>query len=284
MHRGLLTEYLLAQEQGLPEHHPASPIVEFIAQLAKMNYTACQAVLDAGFLDALLQVYSCSFVDLLTLSHAQHSIIEARRKDLSMTCVAALAAVGQHPDVSAQTSTHPIRVLLWRPVPSTLAHRASERRSKWRELGHDIVTRRLASFPKIMRMPINMAHCDWAELTDMCIDLVEFSRRVRRYTCSFTQCSSLRLYSRREHWHGSDNAGNAVKVMQQCFELRGAYEQALRAALDEISTGEREELMFRLPPVPPGSIKDNVSVDPPVAKIIEHDEEQRRKYKAVCLQ
>ena len=164
------------------EYHPASPLVDFIIELAQINY---QAVLDSGFLDMLLCMYVCDFRSGDTLPPSIQRLISRIDLDYSDSamlgaCTAALQMLCQQTDALAVVLAHPI-CALW-PKNETLLYqfgpRSDERCLQWRELGPVISTRRLTVLPEILLLPITKELADSIRLNDVCVDIVEFSRQV----------------------------------------------------------------------------------------------------------
>ena len=182
MHKELFEVYLSSWGLNSPEYHIVSALVDFVVELAQMNYVACQAVLDSGFLDVVLCMYTCSFTFDKHMGDLNQTIadFEAHQNWTSKTCSAALAILCHQPGAQAVVSTHPICTLLWRPLPSLLRHRTSKRQAKWRQLGPVIIRRRLASLPAFLPLSVMRRESDWASLTDLSIDLVEFTRQVAK--------------------------------------------------------------------------------------------------------
>jgi hypothetical protein len=181
MHRKLRNTYIASQRQDPPEDHTASPLLDFIVGLAQVNDAACEAVLDAGFLDMLLCMYTCGFTDTMHTSpvRADSEIAEARDA-IFMDCSAALLALCRHPDFVAVVSAHPICVL-WpknRQLLSIFGCQIMERYEVWGQLGLVMATRRLQSLalwhlPTTKDTDSNMDH-----VVDAWVDLVQFSRYV----------------------------------------------------------------------------------------------------------
>src|ERR1700689_1491475 len=113
MHAELLEVYVHSQKQDPPEFHVAAPVVDFVIELAQVNYTACQAVLDAGFLDMLLCMYICCYTSSSIHITASHNAgIEALRVHMHEACSVALTTICRQRDALAVVSAHPICVLL----------------------------------------------------------------------------------------------------------------------------------------------------------------------------
>ncbi|KIM86350.1 hypothetical protein PILCRDRAFT_322932 [Piloderma croceum F 1598] len=165
-----LTDAYFSSQQS-NENHPASPLVDFIMIVAKVNQATCQAVLRSGFLDMLLCMYACNFIS------STHSVGEIRgdRNTLFEAVCAALVMLCRDPDADGVISAHPI-CGLW-PMDQSLrillGGRIQRRQRLWRQLGHDIVMRRISSLAKMLGTTEVL---DLAELTDARIDIFEFSR------------------------------------------------------------------------------------------------------------
>ena len=140
MHQELLNVYLSCQNHQR-ESHIGSPLVDFIVGVAQVNYSACEAVVDAGFLDMLLCMYACNFISNLetTVPHGANDTDERLYLVLE-ACSAALLTLCQQPDVQIRVFAHPIYVL-WPESASLLSvfgRRTKERHMKWRQLGPEI--------------------------------------------------------------------------------------------------------------------------------------------------
>lgn len=176
MHRELFNE-MFALSERLEDL--AYSIVVFIRDLAQVNLSTCQAVLDAGFLDVLLCMYACNFSTMKTVTEDTYRVdlpmpkVQGNR--MTDICKAALGICRQLASAPNAPSTHPISVLLQWPLYSTVAQRTSQRQTKWRQLEklrRPLIERRLV----VLSDGIPSWPTDWAQLIDMCIDLVEFSK------------------------------------------------------------------------------------------------------------
>jgi hypothetical protein len=168
------------------EYHPASPLVDFIAELTQTNY---QAVLDSGFLDMLVCMYICNFSsggDAFSLSQRLISDIAWDPWDHSAmmeACTTTLQMLCKQTDALAVVLAHPVSVL-WPKNQALLflfGHRLNERCFQWREVGSVIVARRLAVLPGLLQLPVTKKKSDFFRLVDLCVDCVEFSRQVALY-------------------------------------------------------------------------------------------------------
>jgi hypothetical protein len=196
MNMELMQAYVSRMNTGTlrGEYHPASPLVDFITELARTNY---QAVLDSGFLDMLLCMYACNFSSGETTSPFTRRLASKIGSDhntaLLEACSALLAILCQHADALVVVSAHPLCVL-WpknRNLLFLFGRRSNERCLQWRELGSVIVAHRLAALPDLLQLPI-MDKADFSQLTDVCVDIVEFSRyMVPHLICEYyaNQCS-----------------------------------------------------------------------------------------------
>jgi hypothetical protein len=161
MHRKLFNTYISSQRQDPPEDHTASPLLDFIVKLAQVNDVACEAVLDSGFLDMLLCMYTCGFTDSMISPFAgsrTNSEIDEARDIIFVNCSAALLALCRHPDFVAIVLTHPVSVL-WpkdRRLLSIFGCQLRERYETWRRLGSVIAARRLKSLRSLSRLPSTM--------------------------------------------------------------------------------------------------------------------------------
>jgi hypothetical protein len=158
------------------EYHPASPFIDFIVSLSQINYSVCQAVLDAGFLDMLLCMYVCNFACNIPL---YHGIVGVHGKSKMMeACTDALLQLCEYPGAFTIVSAHPL-CAIWpknRPLILRLGHREQNRHLTWRKLGPLVVTRRLASLPDFLELQIPENDLPDYLLTEACTDLVDFAR------------------------------------------------------------------------------------------------------------
>jgi hypothetical protein len=180
MHAELFRVYTSFQYDNSPEYHDVSPLFDFVVELAQMSYVACQAVLNSGFLDVVLCMYICNFTRDTRARGLYRTIadLEMRGNRMSRACSVALGTLCRQPGAQAVVSAHTICTLLWRPLPTLLAQRTSERQAKWRQLGPVMATRRLAALPAFLPLSVMRKESDWGTLTDLSIDLVEFTRHV----------------------------------------------------------------------------------------------------------
>jgi hypothetical protein len=188
MHRKLFNTYISSQRQDPPEDHTASPLLDFIVKLAQVNDVACEAVLDSGFLDMLLCMYTCGFTDSMISPFAgsrTNSEIDEARDIIFVNCSAALLALCRHPDFVAVISTHPVSIL-WpknRQLLSIFGCQRTERYEVWRQLGPVMATRRLQSL-SLSRLPMTTeTDSDMDQVADAWVDLIQFSRYVVVFQC-----------------------------------------------------------------------------------------------------
>jgi hypothetical protein len=163
------------------EYHPASPVIDFVTKLAQINY---QAVLDSGFLDMLLCMYVCNFSSSETVVLFPQQLTIKTDSDHSAmleACTAVLEMLCQQADALAVVSAHPV-CTLWpksRALLDLFGRRSKkERYLQWREMGTDVVARRLVALPALLQLHMTKRKSDFAQLTDVCVDIVEFSRQV----------------------------------------------------------------------------------------------------------
>jgi hypothetical protein len=161
------------------EYHPASPLIDFITEVARFNN---QAVLDSGFLDMLLCMYVCNFSSGNPAFPYTQRLIDRMRSDrgaILASCTAALELLSETSDALAVISAHPV-CILW-PKNRTLlfqfGRRSNERHLQWRYLGTVVAVRRLAALSEHLLLPMTKKS-DLSRLIDICVDIVEFSRRV----------------------------------------------------------------------------------------------------------
>lgn len=177
MHRGLFSVYL--SNQSISESHPASPLVDFMVKLSTANATTCIAVLESGSLDMILCMYVCNF-SYENISRDSRRRYQGSRSRMFQECCAAILRFSQQPDARTIICDHPISAL-W-PQTASLAsifeRKLQIRATKWRELGPVIAFRRIACIPALLAL--SLAHSDFAtaDLIDLCVDIVEFSKWV----------------------------------------------------------------------------------------------------------
>lgn len=220
MHRELFNE-IFALSKSREDF--AYSVVVFVQKLVQVNLSARQAVLDAGFLDVLLCMYACNFSMMKTGTEGTYRVdlpmpkVQGNR--MTDICEAALGICQQLATAPNAPSDHPISVLLQWPLSSTVAHRTNQRQTKWQQLENlrrPLIERRLA----VLSNGIPSWPTDWAQLIDICIDLVEFSNMVKLY--------------------GQDNARNALELILRCIMDFSAPREAMCAALDEVSRADRQ--------------------------------------------
>jgi hypothetical protein len=176
----LMEAYIFSMNTGTykGEYHPASPLIDFVAELARIDY---QAVLDSGFLDMLLCMYVCNFSNGETVfSSAQRLIsnIGSDRRSMLEACTAVLEKLCQQANALVVVSAHPVYIL-W-PKTSALrilyVQRSNQRYLQWREMESVIVARRLATIPELLQLLMPEDESDLNQLADACVDIIEFSR------------------------------------------------------------------------------------------------------------
>jgi hypothetical protein len=176
----LMEAYISSMNTGTykGEYHPASPLIDFVAELARIDY---QAVLDSGFLDMLLCMYVCNFSNGETVfSSAQRLIsnIGSDRRSMLEACTAVLEKLCQQANALVVVSAHPVYIL-W-PKTSALrilyVQRSNQRYLQWREMESVIVARRLATIPELLQLLMPEDESDLNQLADACVDIIEFSR------------------------------------------------------------------------------------------------------------
>jgi hypothetical protein len=173
MHRDLVEPYLFSQPPSA--NHQASPLIDFLVTVARVNWSICEAVLNSGFLDMLVCMYTCNFTSDLG---SVENIERGRDSIIGSVCVA-LETLCCQPEARAAISRHPICVL-WPtkgPLPSALGDRRTGRQAVWRRLGPVIISRRLSSIRKLLCSLESTTSSRLAELPDAQADLLEFSRR-----------------------------------------------------------------------------------------------------------
>lgn len=158
------------------EYHPASPIIDFIVKVAQINHSACQAVLDAGFLDMLLCMYVCNFG--FSTSSRHFSVGIDGKSMMIEACSDALLQLSENPGAAAVIVAHPV-LSLWpknRPLTLLLKAKVTDRSTVWRTLGPLVIARRLASMSSIMEMQPVDEEFPVPAMEEACKDLVEFGR------------------------------------------------------------------------------------------------------------
>jgi len=176
MHRTLLDTYISSQKQDPQEYHTASPLVDFVIELAQVNDSACEAVLTSGFLDMLLCMYICGFTDTVRVVPFHEA--EQAQDSMFRDCSAALLALCRRLDFITVVSAHPVSVL-WpknREMLSLFSCQITQRFAVWIQLGHVMTTRRLQSLSRLHLPTMGETDCDLNRLADAWVDLVQFSR------------------------------------------------------------------------------------------------------------
>jgi hypothetical protein len=178
MHRELMMTYLTSQTPlgHHREYHPASPLVDFMVQVARNSHLACQAVLDAGFLDVVLCLYVCNFSCSMM---AQFHDVDGKPVILD-ACSNALAGLCKEPNALTVFSTHPLYILWPRSHAILLDPKrtARDRFVTWRRLGLLLVARRLVALPAIVESRVHDNESHSSLLSEACTDLVEFATQV----------------------------------------------------------------------------------------------------------
>lgn len=183
-YRELMLTYVTSQpanDHEFHEFHLASPLLDFLMTIATANDSSCQAVLDAGFLNMLLCMYTCNF----GYSLAPHRSASCDR--MLEACSDALLRLSECPGAATVISLHPVSSL-W-PKDELLSiqfqEEEGERAKAWRSLGEvqeDMVSRRLVSLSSALQYPVSNHRLPTPlypyPLMDMCRDLIEFSRQV----------------------------------------------------------------------------------------------------------
>jgi hypothetical protein len=143
------------------------PVIDFIVCFIDLNDSAYQVVIDAGFLDMLLRIYTV------------FPAFERGTSALSTKCTSALVKLSRQPDCLEAIIQHPICTLwtkcnqLFRDqLPNVVDDSIQIRCSSWRRTQRFCVMSRLVTTYKLL----STSRLKDAMATDMCIDLVEFSR------------------------------------------------------------------------------------------------------------
>lgn len=166
--------------QSSKEEHPALPLLSFVMNLLRSNKLAYDAVLKSGFLDVLLCIYIGNFTDdyIMTAISKKalnpHRVPEGRQALLE-SGRAILSCLSLREDTQKIISLHPVCVF-WPKDDSLLAmygYRVTEREAKWRDLGTELVARRLRAIEFLF---IAKGSGEFSERDDASIDLEEFSR------------------------------------------------------------------------------------------------------------
>jgi hypothetical protein len=157
-----------------PPNHSALSLLAFFVKLAETGATACQAILGAGFLDVLLCMYACNFVEGSCATIGVHNI---HRPGILESGSNTLTLLSPHYGIQAGVDAHPI-FTLWpnKELPlSKLNSHLADRQEMWRKVGPVIVAQRLSSLGVLLQPPMIIKDYDLAEFTDAYTDLVEFS-------------------------------------------------------------------------------------------------------------
>lgn len=178
MHLDLTTAYINCQKhQKLRrEYHPASPFMDFILELASEEHLARQSIVDSGFLDMLLCMYTCNFAFKTYYGVDGLSGSSRMRKG----CSDVLLKLSQHDDIRINVSAHPISTLWSKDTRLSILWGSQDtlkiRQTEWEKIGSALVDRRLSSFADILSvLDLNNTN-DVAEFKDLCEDIESFSR------------------------------------------------------------------------------------------------------------
>ncbi|KIM76473.1 hypothetical protein PILCRDRAFT_12714 [Piloderma croceum F 1598] len=187
--------------------YPASPLIDFVAELARIDY---QAVLGSGFLDKLL---------CINIGSDRRSMLEA--------CTAVLEKLCQQANALAMVSVHPVYILWLKTLALRILYvqRSNQRYLQWKEMESVIVACRLATIPELLQLLMPKDESDLNQLADACVDIIEFSRKT--------------LY-------GPNVSQDALTLILKCIKLCGAYWDALSRSLSDISQADSQHIFCRL--------------------------------------
>jgi hypothetical protein len=150
---------------------PMSGLIKFIIDLSQVDSSTRQAVLDSGFLFMLICMSTASPSSNMELALVNnlHNFHEEGTNAIISLC--------QYSDAKTVISTHPI-CILWPPdntlIP-ILGNHMSERASQWRQLGSNMIMRRVIFLSKILRR-VGEGSSLFRTFPDIYVDLLEFSR------------------------------------------------------------------------------------------------------------
>ena len=173
MHLELAFAEIFAQGSN-PPNHSALPLLAFFVKLAETGATACQAIIGAGFLDVLLCMYACNFVEESCATIGVHNI---HRPGILESGSNTLTLLSPYYGIQAGVDAHPI-FTLWpnKELPlSKLKSHLADRQEMWRKVGPVIAAQRVSSLGVLLQPPMIIKDYDLAEFTDAYTDLMEFS-------------------------------------------------------------------------------------------------------------
>ena len=164
-------ESLFSEKRGATsgDGNDLIPMIDFIALVVDHDHLACQAAFDGGFLDMLLRIY----ILLPTLGQQDTSALVS-------ACMSALLLLSRQPEHLYAIFHHPV-CTLWVTcsqvfkMPELLDAPGPNRCAAWRRTEKSSVISRLVIIHKIL---LSKSRLENAATTDMCNDLIEFSRSV----------------------------------------------------------------------------------------------------------
>jgi len=160
------------------ERHSAMPFVDFLSQAVQAGSLARKAILDAGFLDLLLYMHVCDFLDPL----GHHGSIwerKGRNPPLTMACNTILQHLSNDNDCLPVILNHPLHIL-WPNYEGCLFKTGSQsemlqqRRRTWRILDRQLLDLRFNAVYHVLSSDSE------SDLLDVCVDFLEFMRYVRQ--------------------------------------------------------------------------------------------------------
>ena len=146
-----------------------TPVIDFIVVVADHSDLACQAAVDAGFLDFMLRIY------------AVFPRLERGTPDLVSACTSTLLIVSRQSDCLEAIIRHPV-CLLWKKcsqpfhddIPDVADDPVSIRRLSWSRTEKLCIMSRLVTIYSL----ISTSRLKETVAIHMCVDLVEFARWV----------------------------------------------------------------------------------------------------------
>jgi hypothetical protein len=168
-------------EQSPNECHAALPLIDFVCQLAEQNVSMSQTILNAGFLDVLLQVH----IDDNRMLYSSGADRRACRFAFQIACHSALDALGRQGSNCEFIRQHPINTMWPQVVDLSYLQfcgnpiqAMAKRQSLWRRLDRRLVVCRHRALEAAFD---DQSFYEMADYFDTCIDLIEFSTYAIHY-------------------------------------------------------------------------------------------------------
>lgn len=151
----------------------ASNLLKLFLDLSETSNFTHEAILIAGYLDMLLNMWSCDFSGSINYSGFLGVLTSQGRSAILDCCTTTLKTLYDQPDSSGHLITsHPIWILWGTDVSPDFPAQVQLRGATWRSLNQALVAKRLFS----LRSRLWRGDTDFHPLTHVAADLMEFCR------------------------------------------------------------------------------------------------------------